>query len=80
MLSTEPAFQFYTGKYIDVDEIKDVEVEGGRVEKRGPRSGFCVEPSRYVNAVNVPEWRGQVVLKREETYGSRVVYKGWCDE
>jgi len=25
----------------------------------------------------VPEWRGQVVLKRGEVYGSRVVYRGW---
>ncbi|PVH77494.1 galactose mutarotase-like protein [Cadophora sp. DSE1049] len=73
VLSTEPAFQFYTGKYIDVAEVDGVKA-------RGPRSGFCVEPSRYVNAVNVEEWRGQVVLKRGETYGSRVVYKGWCDE
>ncbi|CZT00886.1 related to GAL10-UDP-glucose 4-epimerase [Rhynchosporium agropyri] len=77
VLSTEPAFQFYTGKYIDVAEIN----EGGeKVEKRGARAGFCVEPSRYVNAVNVPEWRAQVVLKKGEVYGSRVVYKGWCDE
>ncbi|KAL2071994.1 hypothetical protein VTL71DRAFT_11337 [Oculimacula yallundae] len=80
VLSTEPAFQFYTGKYIDVAEIQDADVEGGKVEKRGARSGFCVEPSRYVNAVNVDEWRGQVVLKKGEVYGSRVVYKGWCDE
>lgn len=54
------------------------EVEG--VKARGARSGFCVEPSRYVNAVNVPEWRGQVVLPRGQVYGSRVVYRGWSDE
>jgi len=70
VLSTEPAFQFYTGKYIDVPEVEGVPA-------RGARSGFCVEPSRFVNAVNVPEWRGQVVLKRGEIYGSRVVYRGW---
>jgi aldose 1-epimerase len=76
VLSTEPAFQFYTGKYIDVPAIQG---EGG-VPKRGARSGFCVEPSRYVNAINVPEWRGQVVVKNGEVYGSRVVYRGWSDE
>jgi aldose 1-epimerase len=70
VLSTEPAFQFYTGKYIDVPEVEGVPA-------RGARSGFCVEPSRFVNAINVPEWRGQVVLKRGEVYGSRVVYRGW---
>lgn len=73
VLSTEPAFQFYTGKYIDVPEVEGVKA-------RGVRSGFCVEPSRYVNAVNVPEWRGQVILKKGEVYGSRVVYRGWSDE
>lgn len=72
VLSTEPAFQFYTGKYIEVPEVDGVKA-------RGPRSGFCVEPSRYVNAINVPEWRGQVVLKKGEVYGSRVVYRGWSD-
>jgi aldose 1-epimerase len=73
VLSTEPAFQFYTGKYIDVPEVEGLTA-------RKPRSGFCVEPSRFVNAVNVPEWRGQVVLGRGQVYGSRVVYKGWSDE
>ena len=72
VLSTEPAFQFYTGKYIDVPAVENV-------EKRGARSGFCVEPSRYVNAVNVDEWREQVVLKKGEVYGSRIVYRGWSD-
>ncbi|RAL64602.1 hypothetical protein DID88_001635 [Monilinia fructigena] len=43
VLSTEPAFQFYTGKYIDVPAVEGLEA-------RGARSGFCVEPSRYVNA------------------------------
>lgn len=78
VLSTEPAFQFYTGKYIDVPEV---EVEGGgKLGARGARSGFCVEPSRFVNAVNEERWRGQVVLKRGEVYGSRIVYRGWSDE
>lgn len=60
VFSTEPAFQFYTGKYIDVPELR-----GGEVPRRGARSGFCVEPSRYVNAVNEPRWKPQTVLKRK---------------
>ncbi|KAF4637113.1 hypothetical protein G7Y89_g964 [Cudoniella acicularis] len=73
VLSTEPAFQFYTGKYIEVPEVEGVAA-------RGKRAGFCVEPSRYVNAINVPEWRGQVLLKKGKKYASRVVYRGWSDE
>lgn len=75
VLSTEPAFQFYTGDYIDV---KEVHGEDG-IQKRGPRSGFCVEPSRYVNAVNVPSWREQVLLRKGEVYGSRIVYRAWSE-
>lgn len=68
--STEPAFQFYTGKYIDVPAV-------GGAAARSARAGFCVEPSRYVNALNVPEWKAQTLLKKGETYGARIVYKAW---
>jgi aldose 1-epimerase len=68
--STEPAFQFYTGKYIDVPATGDVPA-------RGARSGFCVEPSRYVDAVNVPEYKPMTLLKKGEKYGTKIVYRGW---
>jgi aldose 1-epimerase len=68
--STEPAFQLYAGKFIDVPAV-------GNLPARGPGSGFCVEPSRYVNAINVEEWRNMVVLKRGGKYGSRIVYRSW---
>lgn len=70
ILTTEPAFQFYTGKYIDVPAVEGVPA-------RGARAGFCVEPSRYVNAINVPEQQSMTVLKKGEKYGSRIVYRGW---
>jgi aldose 1-epimerase len=74
--STEPAFQLYTGRYIDVPEARD---DAGRVVSpaRVARAGFCVEPSRFVNAVNVDAWRGMVVLRRGQLYGARVVYRAW---
>ncbi len=71
--STEPAFQFYTGKYIDLPAV-----EGSPA--RGSRSGFCIEPSRYINAVNEDKWRGMVVLKRDQLYGSSLMYRAWKDE
>ena len=70
IFSTEPAFQFYTGQFVDV-----AAAEGSPA--RPPRAGICVEPQRYVNAINVPEWRNQVVLKRGGTWGVRNVYKAW---
>ncbi|KAI0104627.1 galactose mutarotase-like domain-containing protein [Nemania sp. FL0031] len=68
--STEPAFQYYTGKYIDVPAVDGVPA-------RAARSGFCVEPSRFVNACNVEDWKNQVLLKKGEKYGCRIVYKAW---
>ncbi|KAF2760889.1 galactose mutarotase-like protein [Pseudovirgaria hyperparasitica] len=70
VLSTEPAFQFYTGKYIDVPAVPGQPA-------RGKRSGFCVEPSRYVNAVNVDEHKSMVILRQGERYGTRIVYRTW---
>ncbi|OAA65297.1 Aldose 1-epimerase, subgroup [Niveomyces insectorum RCEF 264] len=70
VLSTEPAFQFYTGKYIDVPAV-------GGLPARHARSGFCVEPGRYVNASNEAAWKDMVVLKKGETFGARTVYRAW---
>ena len=68
--STEPAFQFYTGKFINVPAV-------GKDPTRGPRSGLCVEPSRYVNAAGVPEWRPMCLLKRGQIFGQKTIYKAW---
>lgn len=72
IFSTEPAFQFYTGSFIDVAATE-------HTPKRSARAGLCVEPSRYINAINVPEWRDQVVLKKGQKWGSKTVYKAWKD-
>ncbi|KAF2157281.1 putative aldose 1-epimerase [Myriangium duriaei CBS 260.36] len=71
--STEPAFQFYTGEFIDLNH-KD---EKGKEHKYAKRAGFCVEASRFVDAPSRPEWKGMVVLPRGKTWGSRTVYKAW---
>ncbi|RKF56773.1 Bifunctional protein GAL10 [Erysiphe neolycopersici] len=73
VFSTEPAFQFYTGQHIDVPAVEGTPA-------RGSRAGFCVEPSRYIDAINREEWRDQVILKKGQVYGSRIVYKAWSDE
>jgi aldose 1-epimerase len=73
VLSTEPAFQLYTGEYNDVPAVENLPA-------RGPRSGFCVEPSRYVNAVNGDAWKAMVTLKRGERYGSKIVYRAWSNQ
>jgi aldose 1-epimerase len=71
-LTTEPAFQFYTGRKINVAAIDSAPA-------RGPRSGLCLEASRYVNAINKDEWRQQVVLRKGQLWGSRTTYRAWVD-
>lgn len=69
-LSTEPAFQFYTGRFIDVPAMDGLPA-------RGPRSGMCIEASRYVNAVNDENLRHMITLRKGQTWGSRTVYRAW---
>ncbi|KAF4556203.1 Aldose 1-epimerase-like protein 2 [Elsinoe fawcettii] len=69
--STEPAFQFYTGEFIDL------EYEGQVFKKR---AGFCVEASRYIDAAGKKEWAPQVTMKRGDVWGSRTIYRAWKDE
>ncbi|KAG6013953.1 hypothetical protein E4U54_006071 [Claviceps lovelessii] len=72
VLSTEPSYQFYTGDFTNVPAVDGLRAKGAR-------SAFCCEPGRWVNAVNVPEWRSMTMLKKGETFGSRIVYKAWSD-
>ncbi|MCJ1236595.1 hypothetical protein MMC14_004576 [Varicellaria rhodocarpa] len=75
--STEPAFQFYAGRFVDVPEV---ETSGGvKVAARGKRCGICVEPSRYVNAAGREEWRGMCRLRKGEVFGARTIYQAWKD-
>lgn len=71
-LSTEPAFQFYAGRFVDVPEMDNMPA-------RGPRSGMCLEASRYVNAINDDRWKHMVVLRKGQTFGSRTIYRAWKD-
>ncbi|KAI1608916.1 aldose 1-epimerase [Exophiala viscosa] len=70
ILSTEPSFQFYTGKHINTTATAGTPA-------RGSRAGFCCEAARFIGAVNVPEWRNQVILKRGQVWGAKTVHKAW---
>jgi aldose 1-epimerase len=65
--STEPAFQFYTGDNLDMKGTPSY----------GRRAGFCVEPGRFINAINQPEWQSMSLLQKGQIYGSKIVYKAW---
>lgn len=60
--SDAPGVQFYTGNYLD----------GSLVGKGGQRyaqyAGLCLETQAFPNAINVPAWQSQVVLRPGHTY------------
>ncbi|KAK6464766.1 UDP glucose-4-epimerase [Scheffersomyces coipomensis] len=59
--TTEPTYQFYTGVGVDTKGFV-------------ARSGFCVEPGRFVDAIHNEKWAPQVILKKGEVYGSIIQY------
>ncbi|KAI5959576.1 GAL10 [Candida pseudojiufengensis] len=56
--TTEPSFQFYTGDAINTHGF-------------GKRSGFCVEPSRFVDAIHLKKYENQVILLKDDVYGAK---------
>ena len=64
----QPGVQFYTGNYLDGTLVG----KGGA--KYAQYSAFCLETQRFPNAINVPAWREQVILKPGQVYTSRMVH------
>jgi aldose 1-epimerase len=65
----QPGVQFYAGIFLD-----------GTTKGKGgyayPQYGaFCIETQAFPNAVNVPEWQDQVILKPGDTYSHKMVMK-----
>ena len=64
----QPGVQFYTGNYLD----------GTLVGKGGAKypqyAAFCLETQRFPNAINVPAWRDQVILKPGTRYSSTMIF------
>lgn len=69
--STEPAFQFYTGEYVNIEPRED------GTKKMVPRAGFCVEPARWTDAANREDWSDMVKVRKGDCWGSRIVYTAW---
>jgi len=65
--SDQPGLQVYAGRYLD-----------GSTSGRGFRherwSGICLETQAFPDAVNVPDWQHQVVLRPGQRYQHRMAY------
>ena len=68
LFTTEPAFQFYTGNYLD----------GSYVGKQGivynHRAGFCLETGHFPDTPNKPDYPS-TILNPGEIYNSKTVFK-----
>ena len=67
--ANQPGVQFYAGIFLDG-------TLAGKGGHKYPQYGaFCIETQAFVNAINVPEWKDQVILKPGETYKHNMVHK-----
>lgn len=66
--SDAPGVQFYSGNFLDGSLV-------GKGQRYGRHAGLCLETQAFPNAVNVPEWAGQVVLEAGQRYAHRMVHR-----
>ena len=64
----QPGVQFYTGNFLD----GSIKGKGGAVY--GQHAGLCLETQKFPNAINVPGWRDQVILRPGREYRHAMVY------
>ena len=64
----QPGVQFYTGNFLD-----------GSIKGKGATyvqyAALCLESQKFPNAINVPAWRDQVIVKPGQTYRHVMVHK-----
>lgn len=65
-----PGFQFYTANNLG----KPTQPNGKNDSKYEKRSGLCIEPQVYPNAINTPEFKEKGILKKGENYSKEIVY------
>jgi aldose 1-epimerase len=64
----QPGLQFYSGNFLDGETGK-----GGAIYAR--HAGFCLETQKFPNAINVPAWREQVILKPGARYRHTMIHR-----
>ncbi|KAG0056984.1 hypothetical protein BGZ83_002591 [Gryganskiella cystojenkinii] len=89
MSTTEPGFQLYTANWVRIDpnvvDVKESTLDEGEKadfrhvgKARGgfkPHSGFCLETSKFPNAINHGPWKGQVILSAGDRYSSLTTFR-----
>ena len=68
LASDQPGIQFYSGKFLDGSNK-------GKGSTYNQYDGFCLETQKFPNAINVPAWKDQVILKPGQTYKHVMVHR-----
>jgi len=68
LVADQPGVQFYSGNFLD----GTLTGKGGA--KYAQYAGFCLETQRFPNAINVPAWRDQVIVKPGAAYASNLIF------
>jgi aldose 1-epimerase len=64
----QPGVQFYSGKFLDGSNK-------GKGATYQQYDGFCLETQKFPNAINVPAWKDQVILKPGQSYKHVMVHR-----
>jgi aldose 1-epimerase len=64
----QPGVQFYTGNFLN-GSIK------GKGTTYGQYAGLCLETQKFPNAINIPAWQDQVILRPGQTYRHLMIHK-----
>lgn len=66
--ANQPGVQFYAGIFMDG-------TTKGKGRTHTQYSALCIETQKFPNAINVPAWKDQVILKPGQTYKHEMVHK-----
>jgi len=65
--AVQPGVQFYTGNFLDGSAK-------GKGATYGQYAALCLETQKFPNAINVPAWRDQVILRPGQMYRHLMVH------
>jgi aldose 1-epimerase len=64
----QPGLQFYTGNFMDGSNK-------GKGVAQVQYAGLCLESQKFPNAINVPAWQNEVILKPGQTYRHTMIHR-----
>jgi len=63
-----PGVQFYSGNFLDGSLV-------GKSQRYAQHAGLCLETQAFPNAINVPAWQNQVILRPGQLYAHHMRHR-----